>query len=151
MSAKTPYYLCLIFCGVVLLQACATVQLTSGKVRTYSMDFDTVVAKVDSCFNRTGLVALKTWQSNNPSRKTYLIAKGASPSSVGNSVVGSEHVEHKKGKVEVKQLPDARVQVQVENPDYHFTVPEYKRQDYRRSFFQVLDRMMEESGKTSKG
>lgn len=56
-----------------------------------------------------------------------------------NRYVGSEEVQQEQGEVRVIKKDDSTTVVEVENPDYHFSVPSHQKEDYQRIIYLRID------------
>ena len=124
----------LIGLGVFLLQACATVGGLSGDTRTYSESYEAVKEMVNKAINETKLSIDDVAESSDKPVTVYGIST--------NKRVGNSHVAKEKGQVFVEKMPNGIIKVEVENPEYHYTVPDYEKEDYSRILMPVFDKMM---------
>lgn len=60
-----------------------------------------------------------------------------------DSYVGNEQVQKEQGEVRIIKKDDKTTVVEVENPDYHFTVPSHQKKDYQRIIYLRIDDILE--------
>jgi len=136
MYSKTSFkYIVLIGFGIFIFQACATVGGVSGDTRTYSESYEAVKEMVNQAINETKLTIDDMAESKDKPVTVYKISV--------NKAVGKTHMTQEGGKVIVRKMSNGIVEVEVVNPEYHYTVPDYQKEDYQRILMPVLDKRME--------
>lgn len=116
-----------------LLQSCAGSGSlgSSGNTRTYQTDYNTMVKTVEQAIKGLDLVVTNANETTDPRRVTITYARLESS--------GTETVQRHKGEVRVTRMDDAKTEVTVENPDYHFALSDRDRINYRRLIFNRIE------------
>ncbi len=126
--------------GVIfaMIYSCAgTGELEGGSanIRTYDADFETVRSKVQEAIRGSNIVIREVSDSEDQKRTNFLINKSGR--------VGNEQMQQHAGRIIVEELADGQTSVEVENPEYHFTVPSHEKEDYTRIIFRHLEELIE--------
>lgn len=110
-----------------------------GNPQVYSESFTEVVAMVEQAVKGAGLNVIRVFKSEERDKITFLITKNA-------YIVNNESVPESRGQVIIQALEgENRVQVEVKNPEYHYSVPRYQRERYDRIIFRRMESIMEKS------
>lgn len=129
-----------ILVGVIftLLYSCAGTGGLGGEsasIRTYNTDYETVRNKVQEVIRESNIILREASESEDQKRTNFLINK--------SSRVGNAQMQQHAGRVIVEDVSDGQTKVEVQNPEYHFTVPSHQREDYRRIIFRQLEELVE--------
>lgn len=106
----------------------------SANVRTYDVDFETVRSKVQEAIRGSNIIIREVSDSEDQKRTNFLINKSGR--------VGNEQMQQHAGRVIVEEIADGQTSVEVENPEYHFTVPSHEKEDYTRIIFRQLEELV---------
>jgi len=120
--------------NLFLLQSCATVGGASGDTRTYSESYKSVKQMVQDAIQETNLVVRDVSESENGLVTVYYIAS--------DKWETNQHISEEAGKVRVQKNTDGIIKVEVEDPEYHYTVPDYEKEHYKRVLIPIFDRKM---------
>jgi len=133
----TTAFKCLLLIGIsiVLIQSCATVGSASGDTRTYSKSYEAVKKMVNDAINETKLNIDDVGEASDDPLTIYKVSV--------NQAVAKTHSTQEQGKVVVQKMANGIIKVEVVNPEYHYTVPDYQKEDYQRILMPVFDKMME--------
>ncbi|MGD8426692.1 MAG: hypothetical protein PVH63_03625 [Balneolaceae bacterium] len=122
-----------LFSLLTLLQACAGSGMAStDNMREYNQDFKQMQKIVDQAIGATNIVIDDIARSQDKvvmtiSRSTY----------TNNTITQQEH-----GKVIITKLGDEKTSVEVQDPEYEFSVPDHQREHYKRYIFRQIDVIM---------
>jgi|GEM_PF-3357280 len=130
ISIKHLYRLLATLTILYSLQGCAGSGFaTADNVREYSVSFDNMKKIVGRAIGATNITIDNTTKSGdkyiiNISRKTY-------------TNVNTTQQEH--GKVIITKLGENKSRVEVQDPEYEFSVPDQRREHYKRHIFNQID------------
>jgi hypothetical protein len=122
----------------ILIYSCAgTGEMGGGSanVRTYDTDYETVKNKVQEVIRESNIILREASELEDQKRTNFLINKSGR--------VGYEQVQQHAGRVIVEEIAEGQTRVEVENPEYHFTVPSHHKEDYARIIFRRLEELVE--------
>lgn len=128
-----------VFCCMIIfgLQNCAGtggLGESSGNERTYDTDYSTIKNLVREVVRNSTLAVISEDESPEKEETIFRISK--------SRYVGEQQVNQHEGAVIVRRLDGRKTSVEVENPEYHFTVPDYKKENYRRQIFAQLEKKL---------
>lgn len=107
----------------------------SANVKTYDTDYETVRNKVQEAIRNSNIIIREVSESEDQKRTNFLINTSGR--------VGNNQMQQHAGRVIVEEIAEGKTRVEVENPEYHFTVPSHEKEDYRRILFQQLEELIE--------
>lgn len=123
--------------GIVLtVQACASMGGTqSDTFDTYEHDYNTMVETVEQAVRGTALNIDFAQESDDKSRYVILFSRTVT--------VGTQSAQSSQGEVIVEKVSENKTRVKIENPDYHFSLPSHKREDYRSKLTKRIKSLLE--------
>lgn len=57
--------------------------------------------------------------------------------------MNNEEVQQERGEIRIIKLDDNKTRVEVDNPEYHFSVPTHQQEDYQRIILARIDNILE--------
>lgn len=125
---------------MILVSACAgTGGLGgAGTVRTYSQDYAFMAEAVERVIKGNGLNIDQVSEAKNPKQMTLVISR--------SKYVNNQSVRQNQGEVIVQAVNENETTVRVENPEYHFSVPDRKKENYQRMIFPRLEKYLKDKG-----
>jgi hypothetical protein len=126
-----------IFIGL-LIQSCATSGETSknsGDSRVYNSSYNQMVTIVEKAIRGSNMNIDLVNKSENENKMRLVVSR--------DRYVGNEEVQQEQGEVRIIGEADNKTRVEIDNPEYHFSVPEYQREDYQRILFLRIDDIMD--------
>ncbi len=126
-----------IFITTFLFQGCANTgssRTSYGDTRVYAESFEDAREKVKQGISQTNLGIEGISEADDGNAVTFLVSNKVSRN--------KDHVQQEQGEVRIEKVSDSETRISVENPEYHFTVPEYEKEDYQRTLFQAFDEIM---------
>lgn len=108
---------------------------SSGNAQTYAKDYETMKGIIQRVIKGSNLNIDAVTESKEEDRINIMISK--------NTYVANESVRQDQGRVIVQAMGEQESSVEVENPEYHFSVPRHQREDYRRIIFSRLENYTE--------
>lgn len=116
----------------VMFQACATTGSAGNSAmrQVYSQPFEKMVEVTEQAVRGSGLNIDDFFKSDDGTAITLIVNT--------NVFVNNESVQKDQGMVIVRMLENDKTQVEVENPEYHYTVPNYQREKYNRRIFSQI-------------
>lgn len=120
----------------IVVASCGTLQSTSADQSiTYDYDYNTMVETVEQAIKSSSLNISYAEESENPQKYTIIFNAEAS--------IGDESVQQDQGKATVEKLGEEQTKVLINNPEYHFSVPEHQREKYDRILSNRIDNLLE--------
>lgn len=107
----------------------------SANIRTYDTSYETMRSKVQEAIRNSNIVIREVSDSEDQKRTNFLINKSGR--------VGNEQMQQHAGRIIIEEIADGQTRVEVENPEYHFTVPSHEKEDYTRIIFRRLEELNE--------
>ncbi|HET6527359.1 MAG TPA: hypothetical protein VFG39_01275 [Balneolaceae bacterium] len=124
----------------VVFQACMGIKATStGDDHIYAQPFNKMVNVVEEAVEGGGIHIEDVFRADDEKRITLII--NTNTYSRGRDEV----IQKGQGTVIITELAKDKVQVEVENPDYHFTVPQYMREKYDRIIYDRISAILDRS------
>lgn len=117
-----------------IVQGCAPSGNTagnSGNVQTYAKDYEMMKGIIQRVIKGSNLNIDNVSESKERDRIDIIISQ--------NTYVANESVRQNQGRVIIRALDEQKSSVEVENPEYHFSVPSHQREDYQRIIFSRLE------------
>lgn len=115
-----------------LIQGCASLANSSGNsgsTKEYAQDYNSM----------KGLVK-KVILGLNINIRDVSVEDGMTVLTVTrDAYMGNQSVQQSQGKVRIISLDSNKTQIQIENPEYHYSVPEHQKEDYQKLIFARLD------------
>lgn len=139
MEKGNRYWVIGIFLIACSLQGCAGssgLAGNSGNERTYQKDYQSMKEVVKQAIRESSLVVVELSEPKGEPRMTVAIAK--------KGLLDRQSVRQHQGRVIVLGKKKGQTTVEVENPEYHYTVPSYKREDYQRLLFSAIEDKLKE-------
>lgn len=138
MSNATSLLIGIAFFIGLAMNACTGMETTSGNngSQVYSEDYEKMKEVVKQAI-RDGNMIITYVDDSKDDSITLLIGR--------ERFVNNEEIQVEKGEVRVINLDDEKTQVEVDNPDYHFSVPNHQKEDYQRLIFTRINSILENS------
>ena len=127
-----------VFAGL-LVQGCAASESATesyGGKQMYDESYSTMRELVKRAVRGAGLTVIEISEPPGKSRMRILISKSGQ--------LGTQAVRQHRGAVTVEGINGKKTRVTVENPDYHYTVPSYKKENYQRIIFSQIESRLNE-------
>lgn len=61
-----------------------------------------------------------------------------------NTTIDNQDVQKEQGEIILQKVSEGASRVRIENPEYHFSIPEHERVDYKRILFPQIDRILQQ-------
>ena len=61
-----------------------------------------------------------------------------------NTTIDNQDVQKEQGEMILQKVSDSTSRVRIENPDYHFSIPDHERVDYKRILFPQIDKILQQ-------
>ena len=119
---------------IVMLSACAGtggVAGNAGSERTYNQDYESMKSIVEKVIRGNSLNIDRVSEDEDARQLTLVIST--------SKYANNQSVRQNQGTVTVKFVNEQESAVQVENPEYHFSVPDHQRENYQRMIFSRLE------------
>lgn len=131
---KTIFYALTILLSMTLLN-CSTTNKASqnANVKVYEMEFEAVVDVTRQAVRNSGLEIPYVNDSETPQRLYFAYAY--------QPFVNNDSGRGERGSVEILNLNNGKIQVTIENPEYHFSVPTKSREDYASDIFKNIAKL----------
>lgn len=114
-----------------LIQACASLANTgnSGSTKEYAKDYNTMKDAVQKAI--IGLNINISRISEDDGTTILTVSRDA--------YMNNQSVQQGQGKVRITRLDSNKTRIEIENPEYHYSVPEHQKEDYQKLIFARLD------------
>lgn len=113
---------------VCLLGGCASSgKLGNGDWQIYDKGYDEMKNVLQRAIYGGGLQIINQEETENGTLLTLKVEERTS------------RVEIEEATVYLRKQEESKSAVKVENPDYHYTVPDFKRKDYKRRIFHRIE------------
>lgn len=113
-----------LFALTVVLGSCAATGSSSQKSEVYNQEFNKMVNVVERAIRGRNLSIEYAERSDDGNSYTILFGQRA--------LLGNESVQQDLASVTIIRVDDNRTRIEIENPDYHYSVPSQQRKDYKR-------------------
>jgi hypothetical protein len=122
-----------------LIQACsASGSLTSNAgVKEYSVDFNQMKKVVERAIKSSNLNISRVFETDSNNRMTLIVNRERLAGS-------SQSVQQERGEVRIIKVDENNTRIEIDNPDYHFSVPRHQRKDYQQIIYSRIDRQLKE-------
>jgi len=61
-----------------------------------------------------------------------------------NTTIDNQDVQKEQGEMILQKVTEGTSRVRIENPEYHFSIPDHERVDYRRILFPQIDKLLKQ-------
>lgn len=123
----------LIICAV----GCGPLETVSGdRSIAYDHDFNTMVKTAEKAIKGSALEIQFAQKSDDEERYTIVFNS--------NVTVKNESMQQDQGEVIVERISDEQARVIINNPEYHFSVPDSQRKKYDRILKNRIDDTLDE-------
>lgn len=114
------------FVGFVLVSfySCASVGGLQDSGNIYTEDYNRMVEVVEQAIKSTGLSIEYAEESGGGEKFTIIFADRVT--------VGNQSVQQQQGEAIIEKVNDNETRVRINNPDYHFSVPDHQKKEYDR-------------------
>ena len=131
---KTTFYALTLLLSTMLLN-CSTSNKASqnANVKVYEMEFEAVVDITRQAVRNSGLEIPYVNDSETPQRLYFAYAY--------QPFVNNDSGRGERGSVEILNLNNGKIQVTIENPEYHFSIPTKSREDYASKIFNNIAKL----------
>jgi hypothetical protein len=109
--------------GFTFVSCAGTGSLQDNRV-IYNKDFNTMVEVVEQVLRSSSMNINYAEKSGNGENYTIVFSENVS--------VNNQSVQQQEGEVIIEKIDDNKTGVRIENPDYHFSVPDHQRKEYDR-------------------
>lgn len=129
-------FICIVLFIGLTLYGCAGSGSTTGAngSQEYSQDYEKMKEVAKQAIRDGNMIITNVDESDDESI-SLLIGR--------ERFVNNEEVQVEKGEVRVINLDDEKTRVEVDNPDYHFSVPNHQKEDYQRLIFTRINSILE--------
>ncbi|MDR9415656.1 MAG: hypothetical protein RI564_05190 [Gracilimonas sp.] len=121
----------------VFFTSCATSGSAGGSSKTYSEDYRTMISTVEQAIRSSRLSIQEMHENEEETKYEFIFSERVN--------YGGEIVNGKIVRAIVEKVNDKEATVKVINPNYHFTVPNDQRQNYRRMLLEKVDDLLKQS------
>lgn len=122
----------------LLVPACATfgsLSENSRRTREYPVDFNRMKTVVERAVKGSNFNIDHVSGADSNNRMVLTVNR--------ERYVGNESVQQEQGEVRIIKVDEKNTRVEIDNPEYHFSVPEHQRKDYQRLIFGRIDELLE--------
>lgn len=118
---------------LLILQSCATFGTAGSSYRwvDYNYDYERVKSVAEQAIKGTNLRISHINEADDKKQIRIIFSKSAS--------INNQAIQEQQGVIIIEKLAEDKSRVRVENPDYHYSVPDYEREDYRRILLSRID------------
>lgn len=116
---------------VLIVASCASMGQLSGDWQTYDKNYDEMKNVLQKAIYGGGLQIISEDESDDGTLLTLKIEDKNRYGAQGGETVEEGYVYLRK--------EEGESAVKVENPDYHYTVPNFERKDFKRRVFNRID------------
>jgi len=107
----------------------------SAGSKVYDKSFDEMQKVVRQAVRGMNLKINNTSMSDNNSKMSMTIIR--------EQFMGDDEVQRDQGQVRIIRLEKNKTRVEVDNPEYHYSVPQHQRAEYRRVLFLQIEDILE--------
>lgn len=104
--------------------SCAGTGSLQDNREIYNEDFNTMVEVVEQALRSSSMNINYAEKSGDGEKFTIVFSENVS--------INNQSVQQQEGQVIVERIDDNKTGVRIENPDYHFSVPDHQRKEYDR-------------------
>lgn len=61
-----------------------------------------------------------------------------------NTTIDNQDVQKEQGEMILQKVSDSTSRVRIENPEYHFSIPDHERVDYKRILFPQIEKILKQ-------
>ena len=126
----------LLLVTITIMQGCAGSESLAGNQssREYSEDYEKMKDVVQQALRASNLNI--NYVDESEDGNTMML-------SVGRNLYTGSDTQQEKGAVRIIKKDSETTIVEVENPDYHFSVPTHQKENYQRIVFGQIDNILE--------
>lgn len=116
-----------------LLQSCASLGTAGSPYQwiDYNYDYERVKSVAEQAIKGTNLRISHVNEAEDKKQIRIIFSKNAS--------LNNQSIQEHQGLIVIQKLAEGKSRVRVENPDYHYSVPDYEREDYQRILLSRID------------
>lgn len=131
------FFVCIVLFIGLSLHACTGWESTSGNngSREYSQDYEKMKEVAKQAIRDGNMVITYVDESDNNDSITLLIGR--------KRFINNEEIQVEKGEVRIIKLDEDKTRVEVDNPNYHYSVPTHQKEDYQRLIFNRISSILE--------
>jgi hypothetical protein len=133
----------LVVIGAIFM-SCASMGAGGGYnpgLRTYDHSYKVMKGYVEQAINESRLLARSRNESKDGKELQIILLKEDMLKKSGASTYNES------GSVVITDLGDGRTEVRIENPEYHYTIPQHEREDYQDLLFNRIEKILEKEMK----
>jgi hypothetical protein len=108
-------------------------------VRVYDHEYSLIKGYVEQAINDSNLWARSRDENKAGTELNIILLKEDMLKKTGDATYSES------GTVTVTDLGDGKTRVRVENPEYHYTIPQYDRVDYQEKLFKKVDAILQKN------
>lgn len=132
---KITGYLLLAFSIVIVGYGCGPLETVSGdRSITYEEDFNTMIETAEQAIRGSMLDIHFAQESDDGER--YIIRFNAKVN------IDSESIQKDQGELIIQRMSEKQTKVVINNPEYHFSVPDHQRKEYDRTLKNRIDSIL---------
>lgn len=107
----------------------------SGNSKEYNQNLERMKEVVEQAVRAGNMNVKFVSESDDGSQMTLFVGR--------DKYMGNDEVQQEQGEVRIIKKDAETTIVEVENPEYHFSVPSHQREDYQRIIFARIDNILE--------
>ena len=126
----------LLFVGL-LFQGCASsggASGSSGNAKVYHQDYNEMIEVVERAIKGSN-INIAHFDDSKEGVLRMIINREV--------YINNESTQSEQGRVVITQLDGRKTQVEVENPEYHFSVPDHQKINYQRIIFNRINSLLD--------
>ena len=132
---KIPTVISVFIIGILCYSCAGSGAMTSNSAKEYNRDFNNMTKIVEKAL-RGSNININNISESEEGKMVLTISRG--------QYVNNDEIQQDQGKVRIIKLSEQKTRVEVDNPDYHFSVPDHQREDYRRIVFNRINSLLNE-------
>lgn len=136
LSNKTFWIFGITLVVGLFLQACAgSGMLENSESKEYPQEFNRMKEVVKQAVRAGNMNINYVNESDDGNQLTLVIGR--------ERFMNNEQVQQERGEIRIIKLGDNKTGIEVDNPEYHFSVPSHQKEDYQRIIFARIDNILE--------
>ena len=118
---------------MIFFHGCASLgSMNSQGSKEYNRDFDSMAKIVEKALRGSNININDI--SEHEGEMVLTVSRG--------QYVNNKEIQQDKGEVRIIRVSEKKTRVEVDNPDYHFSVPDHQREDYQRIIFTRINSIL---------
>lgn len=128
-------HLGILFASLLILQSCAGSGSFSKNSTAGSKEYSISYGKMQEIVEQVAIMRNMNINYVNESDDKKVVTLIVSR----DRYLGNRKVQQEQGEIRIIKISDNTTRVEVDNPEYHFTVPRHQKEDYQQLIFTGID------------